>query len=97
MRTELIRAAFWGMIAWQAYAILEYAGVTLIPLARYHMVIADWHWKLSLELFGLYSAAGLLAGGLAGLVFRRNFPACAGLTLTLALLAHRSRHMRRRY
>jgi arylsulfatase A-like enzyme len=68
-RNNLAMGAFWGMLAWQAYAVIEYAASTLAPLVLYrNMAIARWHWELSFLLFGAYSIAGILLGGAAGLI-----------------------------
>jgi arylsulfatase A-like enzyme len=68
-RRNAVWGAFWGMIAWQVYGVIEYAATTLAPLIVYRpMVIAGWHWKLSLLLFGFYTLAGTIAGALGGMV-----------------------------
>jgi len=85
------------MLAWQSYALLEFMAVSVAPLVLYQgMVIADWHWKVSLILFVFYSCAGLVAGGLAGVVLEvakrsdnvRTFRAAGTLTLALAFAAN---------
>jgi arylsulfatase A-like enzyme len=65
----LLWGAFWGMIAWQIYAVMEYAASTLAPLVLYrNMAIAGWHWELSGLLLGVYSLTGALLGGAAGIL-----------------------------
>ena len=64
---NFVWGAFWGMIAWQVYAVIEYPATTLAPLVIYKpMVVAAWHWRLSLLLFGFYTLAGMVAGGFGG-------------------------------
>jgi len=90
--------AFWGMIAWQVYAVIEYAATTLAPLVMSKpMVIAAWHWKLSLLLFGFYTLAGIVSGGFAGVLFtvltrgestKAQLKAMGALTLVLGFIAN---------
>ena len=91
------------MVAWQVYAIVEYAASTVVPLLLYeNMVIADWHWKLSLLLFGLFTLGGMAAGGIGCVVFavlkrtpvenpQRDCKAVGTLTLVLAFVANLAR------
>ena len=95
---SLLWGALWGMAAWQAYAIVEYAATTLLPLLLYkNMVIAEWHWKLSLTLFGFFTVAGIVAGGIGAVLFaalkkapldHRDYKALGTLTLVLAFVAN---------
>lgn len=56
------------MLSWQAYFLGEYAATTLAPLLKdRNTAPAELHWKLSLLLLGIYSLAGLVAGGMAAL------------------------------
>ena len=92
------RGAFYGMIAWQVYAVIEYAATTLAPLVVYKpMVIAAWHWKLSLLLFGCYTLVGMFAGGFAGILLtsltrventKAELKTIATLTLVLGFIAN---------
>jgi arylsulfatase A-like enzyme len=76
--------AFWGMIAWQVYGVIEYAATTLAPLLVYRpMVVATWHWKLSLLLFAFYALAGIVIGGFG-----------AGLFTALTTNENNKRHLR---
>ena len=87
------------MIAWQVYALLEYVLLTIVPLRHGHMVIAGWNWRWNLVLFGFYSAAGLLAGGLGGVLLggpkalpesarHQRLKTIGSLTLLLAFLGN---------
>jgi arylsulfatase A-like enzyme len=97
--TNFLWGAFWGMLAWQVYALIEYAASTLTPLLLYkNMMIAAWHWKLSLLLFGMYTVAGIVLGGVAGVAYGawKKVPldntgqgrAIGTLTLVLAFIAN---------
>jgi hypothetical protein len=97
-RSNLVWGALWGMIAWQVYGVVEYGATTLAPLVVYRpMVIAAWHWKLSLLLFGFYTLAGILTGGFAAVLFtalkrdeskKSQLKTIGTLTLALAFLAN---------
>jgi arylsulfatase A-like enzyme len=97
-RKNFVLGAFWGMIAWQVYAVIEYAATTLAPLVMYKpMVIAAWHWRLSLELFGFYTLAGVVTGGFAGVLFtaltrgeskKAQLKTMGTLTLVLGFIAN---------
>ena len=97
--TNFFWGAFWAMIAWQVYALIEYAGSTLAPLLLYkNMMIAAWHWKLSLLLFGFFTIAGIVLGGIGGVAYGvwKKMPlgstwqgrAIGTLTLVLAFIAN---------
>jgi arylsulfatase A-like enzyme len=94
-----LQGMFWGMIAWQVYAVFEYAAVTLAPLLMYrNMTIAAWQWKLSALLLFFYSLAGAILGALGGVlvsVIARSrvpgqevFKTVGTLTLVTAFLAN---------
>ena len=69
MTSKLAWGAFGGLVAWLAYATVEFAAAAIAPLVAYSgMTIADWYWKLTLLLLAVYAAAGLLLGALAGLL-----------------------------
>jgi arylsulfatase A-like enzyme len=97
-RSNLVWGALWGMIAWQVYGVVEYAATTLAPLVVYRpMVIAAWHWKLSLLLFGFYTLAGIVTGGFAAFLFtalkrgeskKAQLKTIGTLTLVLAFIAN---------
>ncbi|HEY1758420.1 MAG TPA: sulfatase [Bryobacteraceae bacterium] len=92
-----LMGAVWGMLAWQAYAVTEFAFATITPEARYHMPLEPWYWKLSLILLVFYSVAGLAAGGIFSGLVRVSAPPFQGsqrdqtlgtLTLVVAFLAN---------
>jgi len=97
-RSNFLRGAFWGMIAWQVYGVVEYAATTLAPLVVYRpMVIAAWHWELSLLLFGFYTLAGIVTGGFAAVLFtalkrgeskKSQLKTIGTLTLVVAFIAN---------
>jgi arylsulfatase A-like enzyme len=96
-RKNFVWGAFYGMITWQVYAVIEYAATTLAPLVMYKpMVIAAWHWKLSLLLFGFYTLVGIFAGGFAGILLtltrventKAQLKTMATLTLVLGFIAN---------
>jgi arylsulfatase A-like enzyme len=75
---KFAQGVLWGMIAWLAFGVLEYAATTIAPLWSYRgLTIAAWHWKLSAVLFGLYALAGMVCGGLGGLLLSRKAEAPA--------------------
>ncbi len=92
--------AFWGMIAWQVYGVIEYAATTLAPLVAYRpMVVAAWHWKLSLLLFAFYTLAGMVTGGCGAIlvtaltkpsaeISKRQLKTVGTLALVLAFTAN---------
>jgi hypothetical protein len=63
----VLSGAYYGLIAWMAYAVLEFALATTAPLRSYkNTIITPWYWQLSFTLGGLYAVAGLVLGALGG-------------------------------
>ncbi len=61
--------AIQGAVAWSAYAIAEFASSSvLFRLVRPYAVFTAWHWELTALLVCAYAAAGIVLGGLAGLL-----------------------------
>jgi arylsulfatase A-like enzyme len=83
----MLLGAFHGLIAWLAYAVLEFALAATLPLQSYHnTLIARWYWDLTLILWALYAGAGIVSGAIAGLVVRSEEAAQTAATATLMLV-----------
>jgi arylsulfatase A-like enzyme len=86
------------MIAWQTYAIVEFAFTALAPQTRYGLSLADWYWKISLILLISYTVAGLILGAIAGMAVgalnclpssgQRRYQIAGAFTLALAFAAN---------
>jgi arylsulfatase A-like enzyme len=65
-----------GWAAWSAYAVVEFlASSVLFRLSRPYARFTTWHWMLTGQLALAYMAAGVVAGGVAGLaifLFRKK-------------------------
>jgi arylsulfatase A-like enzyme len=100
LRTGFFRGAFWGMLAWQVYAVLEYAVGTFSTPLHYRntpVLMPPWHWNISISLLAFYTLAGILAGGIGGAALavlerrgscNRDYRIIAALTLALAFSAN---------
>jgi arylsulfatase A-like enzyme len=67
----ILLGAYYGLLAWLAYAVLEFALAATSPLRSYqNTIIARWYWDLTLILWALYAGAGIVSGALAGLLTR---------------------------
>jgi arylsulfatase A-like enzyme len=83
------RCALWGVLAWLAYAVVEFAGAGVTAEARYGMSLAHWYWKVSGILLMFYLVAGFATGGIFGALTAGRNPRTAGvLSLTLAFLVN---------
>jgi arylsulfatase A-like enzyme len=97
LQRSVIKGAAYGCVAWLAYGSVEFAlslGLQLYKLPD--LVVTNWQWRSIGTLFGIYAAAGVILGAIAGLVLRagnrdRTSPAftmAASLTLVLAFLVN---------
>src|SRR4026208_2001497 len=67
-----ILGAYYGLLAWMAYATLEFILATLAPLRSYTNTSLAWgYWSLTFTLWGLYAGAGIVMGFVSGLFTRR--------------------------
>jgi hypothetical protein len=61
--------AMQGAVAWSAYALIEFfSSSVLFRLMRPYATFTAWHWQLTAMLVAAYLLAGVLLGGLAGIV-----------------------------
>lgn len=84
-----------GMMAWSAYAVVEFVASSLVfRAARPYAIFTSWHWGLTGMLAAAYLATGALAGVVAGVaVYFFSRPAklvlerAATLSLVIAFAA----------
>jgi arylsulfatase A-like enzyme len=85
--------AWYGAVAWGAYAACEAVFFTLAPLVfGYADVVTFTHWKFTALLCFIYLCAGVLFGSLGGLIVARQpgppYQQAAMLALVLAYVSH---------
>lgn len=62
----------WGVVAWSAYALVEYLLCSVVPLlSAERAVFTPLNWTLTAWLFNAYWIIGALAGGLCGTLAAR--------------------------
>jgi arylsulfatase A-like enzyme len=81
-----ILGAYYGLLAWMAYAALEFILATLAPLRSYSNTnLASWYWTLTFTLWALYAGAGIGMGFMGGLFTKSPELLEIAGTATLAL------------
>ena len=95
MRKEILRGAYYGLIAWLVYGVLEYALAAIVPLATYpDNIIAAWYWGLTVRLWSVYAGLGMVFGAFAGFCAatqpypRQRLEAAAALSVAIAYAAN---------
>jgi arylsulfatase A-like enzyme len=97
MKRAILRAAACGSAAWLIYGTVESVLSISIQLWRFReMEVLPWQWRFIGLLMGVYVTAGLLLGGIGGLLLRLakldRTPASnrvlASLTITLAFIVN---------
>jgi arylsulfatase A-like enzyme len=84
-RTAIL-GGYYGLLAWMAYATLEFILATLAPLRSYTITnLAWWYWPLTFTLWALYASAGIAMGFVGGFFTRSPELLETAGTATLAL------------
>src|SRR5215471_3816764 len=86
----MVRGAIYGLLAWLAYGIVEFALTCVYPLFASDSEISHWQWRYIGEVFLLYAVTGLVFGAVLGGLRRGNsaYQALAGLSLVFAFIVN---------
>jgi arylsulfatase A-like enzyme len=93
LKQSILRGAGYGLLAWLAYGVVEFAITCVISrFFRPEAKLLGWQWPLIAMLFGVYALSGLLLGVAGGAclakIGRTRHESWAVLTLVIAFLAN---------